>query len=51
MSFFLLLTWTAFFQAPAETPHATVIIVVGAEGSEDYGKQFRQWAARWNDAA
>lgn len=30
---------------------ATVLVVVGAEGSEEYGKQFRQWAGRWREAA
>jgi len=39
-------------EVPAETPtHATVLIVVGAEGAEEYGKQFRNWAERWEVAA
>jgi hypothetical protein len=29
----------------------TVLVVVGAEGTAEYGKQFRQWAGRWKDAA
>jgi hypothetical protein len=28
-----------------------VLVVVGAEGTEEYGRQFRQWAGRWKDAA
>lgn len=29
----------------------SVIVVVGAEGSAEYGQQFRTWASRWSDAA
>lgn len=32
-------------------PRASVMVVVGADGTEEYGKQFRQWAGRWKDAA
>ena len=35
--------------ASAERP--TVIVVVGAPGEEDYGKNFSQWAAHWEKAA
>lgn len=28
-----------------------MLVVVGAEGTEEYGKQFRQWAERWKEAA
>jgi hypothetical protein len=28
----------------------TVLVVVGAEGTEDFGKQFRQWHDRWQKA-
>jgi len=28
-----------------------VAVVVGAEGTEEYGDQFRQWAERWQSAA
>lgn len=28
-----------------------VVIVVGAPGTDEYGKQFRQWAERWRAAA
>lgn len=31
--------------------HPLVVIVVGAEGTPEYGQQFRQWAARWQAAA
>ena len=29
----------------------SVLVVVGTEGTEEYGKQFRQWAGRWLEAA
>ena len=29
----------------------TILVVVGAEGTEEYGRQFRQWAGRWKDTA
>jgi hypothetical protein len=35
-------------QSPAAP---TVIVVVGAEGTEQYGKAFSQWADRWESAA
>lgn len=37
-----------------ETPDdnaATVIVVVGAAGSDEYGKRFAEWAARWKAAS
>ncbi len=40
--------------AVAATPtaeRASVIVVVGAPGEEDYGRSFAQWAARWEKAA
>jgi hypothetical protein len=37
--------------ALAADPRPAVIVVVGAEGTEEFGKQFRQWAARWEAAA
>jgi len=37
---------------PAETsPSADVILVVGAEGTAEYGELFRAWADRWRVAA
>lgn len=41
--------WT--FADSADAPRPTVLVVVGAEGSAEYGQQFRTWATRWNDAA
>ena len=35
----------------ADEPRPTVLVVVGAEGSAEYGQQFPVWAARWRDAA
>lgn len=48
---FLLLSWIALFDMPAEPPCANVIVIVGAAGSEEFGRQFRQWSDRWSDAA
>jgi hypothetical protein len=31
--------------------HPQLLIVVGAEGTPEYGQQFRQWAERWQAAA
>ncbi|HEX7448061.1 MAG TPA: hypothetical protein VF306_10980 [Pirellulales bacterium] len=36
-------------EAAADRP--VVVVVVGAAGSEEYGKPFRQWAERWQAAA
>ena len=35
--------------AETEANRPTLLIVVGAAGTESYGKQFRQWADRWSD--
>lgn len=35
----------------SDEPRATVIVVAGAEGTPEFGKQFRQWAGRWIEAA
>ncbi len=35
----------------AAEPRPAVIVVVGAEGTAEYGRQFRQWAERWQQAA
>jgi len=43
----------AGFLARADTPaqeSATVIIVVGAAGQEEFGKSFSEWAALWDKA-
>lgn len=37
-------------QPDAQPQGPTVLVVVGAEGEEQYGKQFRQWAERWSQA-
>lgn len=38
-------------ETPVEPSRANVLVVVGAEGTEEYGRQFHQWADRWSDAA
>ncbi len=37
--------------AASNEPRANVIVVVGAEGTPEYGRQFKTWANRWQDAA
>ena len=38
-------------EAEKETARPAVFVVVGAEGTEDFGRQFREWEARWQKAA
>ncbi|MDB5336385.1 MAG: hypothetical protein JWN70_2004 [Planctomycetaceae bacterium] len=38
-------------QAPAAPARANVLVVVGADGAAEYGKQFREWSERWGEAA
>ena len=35
----------------AEEPRPTVLVVLGAEGTEEYGRQFHAWSKRWGEAA
>jgi hypothetical protein len=52
MTAFLLLLCSAGWVPPAtEMPRGTVLVVVGADGADEYGRQFREWASRWQDAA
>lgn len=46
----LLLMACALISAGAES-RPTVVVVVGAEGTAEYGREFRQWAGRWEQAA
>jgi hypothetical protein len=48
LAFAVLLTVAALARA-AERP--TVLVVVGADGTPEYGQQFREWAHRWEAAA
>src|SRR5688572_5505887 len=44
----------AFGSASSSSPEPekpSVIVVVGAAGEEEFGKQFTQWADRWQEAA
>ena len=50
-AFLLLLSSVGWAEPAVETSRSTVLVVVGAEGAEEYGSQFRQWAGRWADAA
>lgn len=38
-------------EAPTAPARANVLVVVGADGADEYGKQFRQWGERWGEAA
>ncbi|HVX62649.1 MAG TPA: hypothetical protein VHC19_18665 [Pirellulales bacterium] len=38
-------------ESAAAVSAPSVLVVVGAPGAEEYGKQFRQWAERWREAA
>jgi hypothetical protein len=49
MNLALLLTCTFLGSDPE--PRPAVVVVVGAEGTPEYGAQFRQWASRWVEAA
>ncbi len=40
--------WTSLC---ADEPRPNVLVVVGAEGTEEFGQQFLQWATRWREAA
>ena len=37
--------------AATNAPRPTVIVVVGAAGEEEFGKQFAEWSAKWTTAA
>ena len=50
-AFLMLLCSGGWADVAVETPRSTVLVVVGAEGADEYGQQFRQWANRWADAA
>lgn len=50
--FFLLPSRAAEPELPADGPtHSTILVLVGAPGEEEYGKQFAQWARQWEAAA
>ena len=38
-------------EIPSAPPRPNVLVVVGAEGTPEYGKQFQQWADRWGESA
>jgi hypothetical protein len=48
---FLVAAWLITFLAVPCRAETTVIVVVGAEGAPDYGRQFASWADRWRAAA
>ncbi|HEX5446744.1 MAG TPA: hypothetical protein VFW87_23200, partial [Pirellulales bacterium] len=47
----VLLYFCIALSADIALPQPTVVVVVGASGTEEFGKQFRQWAERWQAAA
>jgi len=42
---------TAGSRAPESRAAQSVIVVVGAPGTDEYGEAFSEWAAKWRDAA
>ncbi len=49
MKLLVLVTWLIIGPEMAEQP--TVLIVVGAPGTPEYGREFARWAGRWELAA
>jgi len=49
----LLLTVTAAAQEAqtSSPPRQSVIVLVGAPGTDEYGEQFREWADQWREAS
>jgi hypothetical protein len=47
----LLVTCAADVVVGADPPKQTVIVVVGAEGAEEFREPFRNWAEKWRAAA
>jgi hypothetical protein len=47
----LVMIMLAAVAVAADEPRPTVIVVVGAEGTKEYGEAFREWAGRWESAA
>jgi hypothetical protein len=37
--------------AQDDTPGASLVLVIGAEGTPEYGRNFNEWADRWAEAA
>jgi hypothetical protein len=48
---FLLLMSATFFGQPANTSAADMLLIVGAPGTDEYGRMFKDWADRWLAAA
>lgn len=46
-----MVSWTSSGVLAAEPPRQTVIVVVGAEGAEEFKEPFRRWAEAWRLAA
>lgn len=51
LSLAFLSSYSASIEASEPIDKQTVIVVLGAEGTPDYGKRFRTWADRWSEAA
>lgn len=49
MNAFILIACTVVVADSA--PRPSVLVVIGAEGEAEYGRQFRTWAERWKEAA
>ena len=51
MNSLILLTSLLLLSAPPAGDRPSVVIVIGAEGTPEYGREFAKWADRWADAA
>ena len=51
MNAMLLSVAMMFFPSPDAAERPTVFVVIGAQGSDEYGQEFRTWNERWSEAA
>ena len=49
--FALVIATASLVSSSSASDRPTVLVVVGAEGTKEYGEQFREWAGRWQKAA
>jgi hypothetical protein len=47
----IFVTLAAASAVHADEPRPAVLVVIGAEGTKEYGEQFRLWTGRWETAA
>src|SRR5947209_7096272 len=49
--FALLIATASLVCSSSASERPVVLVVVGAEGTKEYGESFREWAGRWEKAA